>query len=134
MKRTVFNRFFLTVVVLFSCFFFMKAASPNNYIYDVKEENGKMVSKTVFVQKDGLLNKEVKYEFSYNTEGLITEKKMSRWDASKENWVPYFLITYAYSDDTIQSVYAMWDAKSKTFSINKQEMTMSRDNYDDIFS
>ena len=44
----------------------MSAASPREYMYDTKEENGKVISKVIFLNDNGLLNKEVKYEFSYN--------------------------------------------------------------------
>ena len=43
-------------------------------MYDTKEENGKVISKVIFLNDNGLLNKEVKYEFSYNENGKVSEK------------------------------------------------------------
>ena len=66
MKASILRKEILSFVVLFVCSLAMSAASPRNYLYDTKEENGKVVSKVIFLNDNGLLNQEVKYEFSYN--------------------------------------------------------------------
>ena len=65
MKASILRKKILSLVVLFVCSLAMSAASPRNYLYDTKEENGKIVSKVIFLQEEGLLNKQVKYEFAY---------------------------------------------------------------------
>ena len=94
MKASILRKEILSLVVLFVCSLAMSAASPRNYLYDTKEENGKIVSKVVFLQEEGLLNKQVKYEFTYNDNGRVAEKKAYRWNKTKETWDPYYLISY----------------------------------------
>ena len=135
MKASILRKKILSFVVLFVCSLAMSAASPRNYLYDTKEENGKIVSKVIFLQEEGLLNKQVKYEFAYNDNGKVAEKKAYRWNQAKETWDPYYLITYQYNEDgNITSEYGMWDKKKKDYSLNTQKMLVPATNYEEIFS
>lgn len=135
MKASILRKEILSFVVLFVCSLAMSAASPRNYLYDTKEENGKIVSKVVFLQEEGLLNKQVKYEFTYNDNGRVAEKKAYRWNKTKETWDPYFLISYQYNEDgNITSEYGMWDKKKKDYSLNQQKMIVPATSYEEIFS
>ena len=60
MKASILRKKILSLVVLFVCSLAMSAASPRNYLYDTKEENGKIVSKVIFLQEEGLLNKQAR--------------------------------------------------------------------------
>ena len=135
MKASILRKEILSFVVLFVCSLAMSAASPRNYLYDTKEENGKIVSKVIFLQEEGLLNKQVKYEFAYNDNGKVAEKKAYRWNQAKETWDPYYLITYQYNEyGKITSDYGMWDKKKKDYSLNTQKMLVPATNYEEIFS
>lgn len=136
MKASVLRKEIMSLVVLFVCSLAMSAASPRNYLYDTKEENGKIVSKVVFLQEEGLLNKQVKYEFAYNEAGKVAEKKAYRWNKTKETWDPYYLISYQYNGENgeINTVYGMWDKKKKDFSLNIQNMVVPATSYEEIFS
>lgn len=135
MKASILRKEILSFVVLFVCSLAMSVASPRNYLYDTKEENGKIVSKVIFLQEEGLLNKQVKYEFAYNDNGKVAEKKAYRWNQAKETWDPYYLITYQYNEDgNITSEYGMWDKKKKDYSLNTQKMLVPATNYEEIFS
>ena len=119
MKTSILSKSILVLAVMFLCNLAMSAASPREYMYDTKEENGKVISKVIFLNDNGLLNKEVKYEFSYNENGKVSEKKAYRWNKSKDEWVPYYLTTYSYDAETgeINTTYGMWDKKKKSFSL-----------------
>ena len=135
MKASILRKEILSFVVLFVCSLAMSAASPRNYLYDTKEENGKIVSKVIFLKEEGLLNKQVKYEFAYNDNGKVAEKKAYRWNQAKETWDPDYLITYQYNEDgNITSEYGMWDKKKKDYSLNTQKMLVPATNYEEIFS
>lgn len=135
MKALVLRKEILSLVVLFVCSMAMSAASPKNYLYDTKEENGKIISKVIFLQEEGLLNKQVKYEFTYNDNGKVAEKKAYRWNQSKETWDPYYLISYQYNEDgNITSEYGMWNKKKKDYSLNQQKMMVPATSYEEIFS
>ena len=135
MKTSILSKSILVLAVMFLCNLAMSAASPREYMYDTKEENGKVISKVIFLNDNGLLNKEVKYEFSYNENGKVSEKKAYRWNKSKDEWVPYYLTTYSYDAETgeINTTYGMWDKKKKSFSLNVQNMVAPATSYNDIF-
>ena len=135
MKTTVLGKSIIALVFTFMCSLTMNAVSPKNYLYDTKEENGKVISKVIFLQEDGLLNKQIRYEFQYNNGGKVSEKKAFRWNQLKDEWVPFYQITYQYDNNgNINTNYGMWDKKKKTFSLNIQTMVIPSDNYDEIFS
>lgn len=75
MKTSVLSKSILVLAVMFLCNLAMSAASPREYMYDTKEENGKVISKVIFLNDNGLLNKEVKYEFSYNEKRPKCQKR-----------------------------------------------------------
>lgn len=136
MKANVLSKSILVIAFMCLCNLVISAASPKEYLYDTKEDNGKIVSKVVFLNDNGLLNKEIKYEFSYNDNGKVSEKKAYRWNKSREEWEPYYLTSYTYSTETgeINTVYGMWDKKKKDFSLNALNMVLPATNYEDIFS
>ena len=135
MKALVISKSLIVLAVTFICSLTVSAVSPRNYLYDTKEENGKVISKVIFSQEDGLLNKEVRYEFTYNDAGKVAEKKAYRWNKNSEEWEPYYLITYKYDNNgDINTVYGMWNKKKKDYSLNVQSMSISQNSYDTIFS
>lgn len=136
MKTTVLSKSVLALVFTFICSLAINAASPKNYLYDTKEENGKIVSKVVFLQEDGLLSKQIRYEFQYNEAGKVSEKKAFRWNGKTDEWDPFYQITYQYDSQSgdIKTNYGMWDKKKKDFSLNVQNMTIPSTNYQEIFS
>lgn len=136
MKTKVLTKGIWALVFTFMCTLVMNAASPKNYVYDTKEEDGKLISKVVFLQDNGYLNKEMKYEFAYNEDGRVIEKKAYRWNTAKGDWQPFFLMTYEYisGSNEIQTSYGMWDQKKKDFSLNVQLMTVPLESYNTIFS
>jgi len=136
MKTSLLAKSIFGFIFVFVCSIALNAASPKNYMYDTKEENGKVVSKTVFTNENGLLNKQVKYDFTYNEDGRVAIKKACKWNKSTESWEPFFSISYEYNNETgdIHTVYGMWDKKKKDYSLNVQEMTSPASSYESIFS
>lgn len=136
MKTSLVSKSILAMFFFLVCGMSMSAVSPKNYLYDTKEENGKIVSKTIFVEKEGLLNQQMRYEFAYNEEGKVSEKKAYRWNKESKEWDPFFVINYQYNteNETIHSVYKMWNKKAKDYNLHVQEMTTSVSAYDEIFS
>ena len=100
------------------CSLAISAASPKDYLYDTKEENGKIISKVVFLQENGLLNKQVRYEFQYNENGKVSEEESVSLGSDKRQWVPFYQITYQYDDQSGDKTncYGMWDDEEENFS------------------
>ncbi len=135
MKMSVCGKSIFAFVFLFMCSLAINASSPKSYLYDTKTENGKVISKVVFSQEDGLLSKQVRYEFRYNEEGKVSEKTAYRWDGRNDEWVPFYQVTYRYdAQGDIQTRYGMWDKKKKVFGLNVQNMVIPGANYEEIFS
>ncbi|MDH6356398.1 DUF3836 domain-containing protein [Parabacteroides sp. PF5-9] len=135
MKTKALSRIICVFVTVLMTSFAVNASSPKNYIFDTKEENGKVVSKVIFLQDNGLLNKEMMYEFTYNDNGQVAEKKAYRWDKKTSAWEPFFLIAYTYNGgEEIHTTYAMWDKKKKDFILNQQQMVIPAASYEEIFS
>ncbi len=136
MKTSTLTKSLLSIIFIFMCSMTISAVSPKSYMYDTKEENGKIVSKTIFTQENGLLNKQVMYEFSYYEDGKVSEKKACRWNKTSEKWEPFFKITYTYDEKSgdIHTLYGMWDNKTKDYNLNVQEMTSTSSSYEEIFS
>jgi hypothetical protein len=135
MKASVFSKMIGGLIALFACSLTLSAVTPKDYMYDTKEENGKIISKTIFVQKNGLLDKQLKYDFTYNEDGKVTEKKACRWNGSQDLWEPFYQISYQYAEDGghIRSVYSMWNKKTKDYSLNTQTIVLTEDRYEEIF-
>jgi hypothetical protein len=135
MKASVLSKTVWGFIALFACSLALPAVTPKDYMYDTKEENGKIVSKTIFVQRNGLLDKQMKYDFTYNEEGKVAEKKASRWNGSQDAWEPFYLITYQYAEEgeEIHSVYSMWNRDTKDYTLNTQTIVLSEDRYEEIF-
>ena len=135
MKTTVLSKSVWGIVLFFVCSLTLSAIPPKDYMYDTKEENGKIVSKTIFLQKEGLLDKQLKYDFAYNEDGKVTEKKACRWNNSKSEWEPFYLISYQYGQEkgNIHSVYAMWNKSTNDYSLNVQTILLPEDRYEEIF-
>lgn len=137
MKTQSFSKSIITLALTLVCGLVANAASPRNYLYDTKEENGLITSKTIFLQEDnGMLDKQVKYEFIYNEAGKVSVKKAFRWNGDENKWQPFYQTTYTYDNtkQVIESIYGMWNPKTKQFDLNKQTLSIPASSYNEIFS
>ena len=50
MKTSILSKSILVLAVMFLCNLAMSAASPREYMYDLKEENGKVISKDIIIK------------------------------------------------------------------------------------
>ena len=72
--------------------------------------NGELVaSKTIFKKLH------MQYTFSYDDQNRLISKEASKWDGAKDEWVPYFKMTYQYSDNEIIMNYGRWNESHKAF-------------------
>lgn len=137
MRTQILSKAIFTLLLAVMCGFAAQASSPRNYLYDTKEENGLIVSKTIFLQSDnGMLDKQVKYEFAYGANGKVSVKKAYRWNAMVEKWVPFYQAEYTYDEknNEIRYVYGLWNNKTNKYDMNVQNMVIPFSNYNEIFS
>jgi len=57
----------------------------------------------------------MQYTFSYDDQNRLISKEASKWDGAKDEWVPYFKMTYQYSDNEIIMNYGRWNESHKAF-------------------
>lgn len=136
MKKNIFARCIFTFALLCMITLVVNAASPKSYKYNIKTENDRVVEKVVFSENGGILKRLMMYEFSYNGEGLVAEKKVHRWNERSEKWEPFYLMTYDYKsqDDNIKTHYVMWDKQTKKYCLQEQYMLIPVNDYETIFS
>ena len=78
--------------------------------------NGELVaSKTIFKQEGSYLQRHMQYTFTYDDQNRLISKEASKWDGAKDAWVPYFKMTYQYSDNEITMNYARWNESHKAY-------------------
>ena len=80
--------------------------------------------------EDGHLYRHLRYTYTYDTENRVTSKEASKWDSSKEAWVPYFKMDVFYANNEVELSYARWNSKSNAYdsSIKKTIYEMNDDN------
>ncbi len=78
--------------------------------------NGELVaSKTIFKQDGSYLRNHMQYTFTYDDQNRLVSKQASKWDGVIDAWVPYFKMTYQYSDNEITMNYARWNESHKAY-------------------
>ncbi len=51
----------------------------------------------------------------------MVSKEAFKWNDTKKEWVPYFKMTYQYSDNEITINYAQWNESYKAYNRNAQK-------------
>ena len=80
----------LAVVMASVMNFSASASNPTQYVKNEEMTGELMTAKTIFKNEDGHLYRHLRYTYTYDTENRVTSKEASKWDSSKEAWVPYF--------------------------------------------
>ena len=120
----------LAVVMASVMNFSASASSPTQYVKNEEMTGELMTAKTIFKNEDGRLYRHLRYTYTYDTENRVTSKEASKWDSSKEAWVPYFKMDVFYANNEVELSYARWNSKSNAYdsSIKKTVYEMNDDN------
>lgn len=109
-------------------------AQENNFITNEEVKNELVVAKTIFKQDGAQLYRHIRYEYSYDDQKRLTCKEASKWDGAKDEWIPYFKMTYQYGNDEITMSYARWneshkaydkDMKKSVYELNDENMPVA---------
>ena len=111
----------LAVVMASVMNFSANASNPTQYVKNEEMTGELMTAKTIFKNEDGRLYRHLRYAYTYDTENRVTSKEASKWDSSKEAWVPYFKMNMEYSNNEIEVNYARWNSKSNAYDSNIQK-------------
>ena len=120
----------LAVVMASVMNFSASASNPTQYVKNEEMTGELMTAKTIFKNEDGRLYRHLRYTYNYDTENRVTSKEASKWDSSKEAWVPYFKMDVFYANNEVELSYARWNSKSNAYdsSIKKTVYEMNDDN------
>ena len=120
----------LAVVMASVMNFSASASNPTQYVKNEEMTGELMTAKTIFKNEDGHLYRHLRYTYTYDNENRVTSKEASKWDSSKEAWVPYFKMNVSYANNEVELSYARWNSKSNAYdsSIKKTVYEMNDDN------
>ena len=120
----------LAVVMASVMNFSASASNPTQYVKNEEMTVELMTAKTIFKNEDGRLYRHLRYTYTYDTENRVTSKEASKWDSSKEAWVPYFKMDVSYANNEVELSYARWNSKSNAYdsNIEKTVYEMNDDN------
>lgn len=104
--------------------------AQGNFITNEEVKNDLVVAKTIFKQDGTYLYNHMRYEFTYDNENRLTGKIASKWDGSKDKWIPYFKMSYQYDNDEITMSYARWNEKHRAYDkdVKKSVYEMNAEN------
>lgn len=90
-------------------------AQDNNFITNEEVKNEMVVAKTIFKQDGNQLYRHMRYEFTYDNQKRLAGKEAYKWNSSRDQWEPYFKMSYQYGEDEITMSYARWNESHKEF-------------------
>ena len=120
----------LAVVMASVMNFSANASNPTQYVKNEEMTGELMTAKTIFKNEDGHLYRHLRYTYAYDIENRVTSKEASKWDSSKEAWIPYFKMDISYANNEVELSYARWNSKSNAYdnNIEKTVYEMNDDN------
>ena len=104
MKKIIFLKGMLSVVMLFIASLTISAAKPgDNLVHNTEEVNGVIISETVFKMDES-----------------------QKWNSNKNCWENNLCIRYIHGNKSITTEYYKWNSKKKEY-ILVPEMTVTMD-------
>lgn len=88
---------------------------------------GEQVTSKIIYRYDNVLYRYLKYDFKYDNQNNMVEKEAFKWNASTENWVPYYKINVAYTFDQVVMNYAKWNEKEKAYNGEQEKSVYELD-------
>ena len=123
MKTNLISKAVVMVAVVMASVmnFSASASNPTQYIKNEEMTGELMTAKTIFKNEDGHLFRHLRYTYTYDNENRVTSKEASKWDSSKETWVPYFKMDVSYANNEVELSYARWNSKSNAYDSNVEK-------------
>lgn len=113
-------------------------AQDSNFITNEEVKNELVVAKTIFKKDGAQLYRHIRYDFTYDDQNRLTGKEASKWDSTRNEWTPYFKISYQYSENEITMLYGRWnnshkafdsDVKKSVYELNDENIPVAYKNY-----
>lgn len=123
----------LKVLLLFAMIFIANntlIASDNdpdkNFIHNVEEVDGVIVSETVFKMEGTTLTNFMKHNYKYDANNQRIEDEAQKWNSISNSWDNDLCLRYSYKDNSVTTEYYKWNKKKKTYVL-VPEMTITMD-------
>lgn len=106
MKKIIFLKGMLSVVMLFIASLTISAAKPgDNLVHNTEEVNGVIISETVFKMDGNMLTNYMKHNYKYDTNQQRTEDESQKWNSNKNCWENNLCIRYIHGNKSITTEY-----------------------------
>ena len=116
MKKIIFLKGMLSVVMLFIASLTISAAKPgDNLVHNTEEVNGVIISETVFKMDGNMLTNYMKHNYKYDTNQQRTEDESQKWNSNKNCWENNLCIRYIHGNKSITTEYYKWNSKKKEY-------------------
>lgn len=94
-----------------------EAHAQNTFVYG---QDGNTLTVST-LNADGLsITPKLKYEYQYDANGNLMEKKAYRWNSESRTWQPAYLLNYLPGDGIYMIDYAEYDQSTGAFTQNTQ--------------
>lgn len=118
MKTTmIISKALVAVVFALANVWTVNAAEPVK-ITNEEVENGRVSAKVVYEQDGTFLTPEYRFEFKYNEEGQIVEKKSLKWNGT--GWTNYYRMEVSYTNTEAHIDYSLWNKDKKQFILTQK--------------
>ncbi len=102
----------------------LNARNNDNLIYNSTEENGQVVSETVYKNNEGQLVNYMKYAYTRDAEGRILTQENLKW--TNGTWNKTIALHYSYAGKQMTTTYHKWNTKAGEYVL-VPEMTVTVD-------
>lgn len=97
-----------------------------NFIRNVEEVDGVIISETVFKMEGTTLTNFMKHNYKYDANNQRIEDEAQKWNSISNSWDNDLCLRYSYKDNSVTTEYYKWNKKKKTYVL-VPEMTITMD-------
>lgn len=97
-----------------------------NFIHNVEEVDGVIISETVFKMEGTTLTNFMKHNYKYDANNQRIEDEAQKWNSISNSWDNDLCLRYSYKDNSVTTEYYKWNKKKKTYVL-VPEMTITMD-------
>ncbi len=124
MKRKVFFKLAMLLVLTMLCSLTTSARNDNNLIYNSEQKDGLLIGQTVYKQDGSNLSNYVKYNYKYDMQKRMIQNETMKWNNLKDCWENDLCIRYIYEGNNVTTQYYKWNKKKSEYILNP-EMTIT---------
>ncbi len=106
----------ITIFTVLSMYLNCSQDLNGQYYYNADIEDGIVKTMYVYEKSDNALVQYLSYDFTYDAQGRLTEKTVSRWDCWKKAYQPSYQLHIDYSADSYELTRNDWNERSQSWT------------------